>query len=324
MPDRQVRDAVILSKVEGTYGTDSTPAGATDALQVGSFNCDPLNLQTVLRELLRGYMGGFEQLPGDRNIGAKYSVEMVGSGTAGTAPGWNEQLLACGFAETLTASTRADYTPISTSFQSVTNYYHDSGVKHISTGTRGNVTFRLELGDRPMMDFTMLGMVGTETATAQPTGTFTSFLTPQAVTNANTADIVLGCTHSTGIAPALTSGTTYPSKGIRIDMGNKVSHVALLNDESIVIENREVTGTMTLNVTAAQEVQLYADIKAATTTSIGFVHGTVTGRKVLVFMPVCQLLNPRKVDEKGKRLIQVDFRALPSSGNDEIRIVTSF
>jgi hypothetical protein len=36
MADRLVRDALILSKNEGTYGTDATPAAATDALQVSA------------------------------------------------------------------------------------------------------------------------------------------------------------------------------------------------------------------------------------------------------------------------------------------------
>ena len=49
-----------------------------------------------------------------------------------------------------------------------------------------------------------------------------------------------------------------------------------------------------------------------------------TGRKVLVFMPYCQLVNPRKADVNGKRLITFGFRAIPSAGNDELRIVTSF
>lgn len=324
MADRQTRDAVILSKAEVTYNTDPTPTALANALQVSGFSIDPLNASNILRELLRGHMGGFEELVGDRYIGAQYGIEAVGSGTAGTAPAWGPQLLACGFAETLSATERADYTLTSSAFGSLTNYYHDSGVKHVSTGTRGSFVLRMELGDRPMFDFTMMGLHNAETAAAQPSGTFTAFKTPQAVTNANSADIVLGCTHATSGAPALASGTTYPSTGIRIDLGNRIAHVPLLNDESIVIEDREVKGSMTLNMTAAQEVQLMADVRAATLTSIGFVHGTVATRKMLVFMPQCQLVNPRKAERNGKRLIQVDFRAVPSAGNDELRIVTSF
>lgn len=325
--DRLVRDAVILSKSEAVYGTDPTPAAATDALLVSNFTLDPLNAQNAKRDLIRAFLGGAEELVGDRNIAAQYSVEMVGAGTAGAAAPWGPQLLACGFAETLAAtpgSERADYTLVSGSFGSLTNYYHDSGVKHLSTGTRGSAVFRLELGDRPMIDFSMIGIHNAETAVAQPSPTLTMWKQPEAVTNANSADIVLGCTHTVAAAPALTGGTTYPSKGINVNLGNVVNHVALLGDEKIVIAQREVTGSVTLEVTAAQEVTLMAAVRAATLTSIGFVHGTVAGRKVLVFMPYCQLVRPRKADESGHRLITFDFRATPSAGNDELRIVTSF
>jgi hypothetical protein len=324
MAERQARDAIILSKAEVTYGTDPVPTGGANALQVSGFSFDPITAQNVPRELLRGFMGGFEELVGDRYIAARYGVEAVGSGTVATAPAWGPQMLACGFAETLTATFRADYTLTSTGFGSLTNYYHDSGVKHISTGTRGTFDLRLELGDRPMLDFTMMGLYNNETAAAQPSGTFTAFLQPEAITNAFSGDIVLGCTHTTGVAPVLTGGTTYPSKGLRISLGNRVSHSPLLNDEGIIIADRSVTGEMTLKLTAAQEVTLMGNVRNNTLTSIGFTHGTVANRKLLVFMPYCQLVNPRKAEDNGQRLITFGFRAIPSVGNDELRIVTSF
>ena len=324
MADRNVRSAIILSKAESTYGTDPTPDASTDALQVTGFDVTPINASNVSRSILRGHMGGFEQLVGDRFVQATYGVELVGSGTAGTAPAWASQLFACGFAGAATSSTRYDFTLVSSSIGSLTNYYHDSGVKHVATGVRGNVDIALELGERPLLNFTMLGLYSTPTAESNPSGTFTAFMVPQVPTNANTGDIILGCTHSTSGAPALASGTTYPSRGIRISLGNSVSHLPLLGGESIHIADRELTGEITLDVTAAQEVTLMGNVEAATLTSIGFVHGTVTGRKVLVFMPYCQLVNPRKADVNGKRLITFGFRAIPSAGNDELRIVTSF
>ena len=324
MAERNSRDAIILSKAESTYGTDSSPDASTDAMLVSNFSVTPINASNVDRDLLRGYLGASEQLVGDRFLSANYTVEAVGSGTAGTAPAYASQLLACGMAETLTSTTRADYTLVSGSFGSNTNYYHDSGVKHAGTGTRGSFDLVMELGGRPVFNFNMLSIYSAPTAASQPSATYTAFKVPQAVTNANTADIILGCTHSTSGAPALASGTTYPSKGLRVSIGNSVSHKPLLGGESIAITQRAVTGSITLDLTAAQEVTLMGNVEAATLTSIGFVHGTVTGRKVLVFLPYCQLLNPQKVDEDGKRLISFDFRAVPSSGNDELRIVTSF
>lgn len=321
---RLARDAVILSKAESSYGTDSTPGASTDALQVRGLNLDPLNSANVKRDFYRAFLGGAEELVGDRHIGYQYGCELVGSGTAGAAPAWASQLLACGMAETLVASTRADYTLLTSSHGSKTDYIHDSGVKHLATGVRGNVSIVLEQGQLPMLEFSFLGIYNAETATAQPTPTLTAWKQPQIVNNANSADVVLGCTHSTSGAPALVSGTTYSSKGIRINLGNQVNYTALLGDEEVVIADREVTGSITLKVAAADEVTLMAQVLAGTLTSIGFVHGTVTGRKVLVFMPYCQLVRPRLAEDGGKRLLTLDFRATPSVGNDELRLVTSF
>jgi hypothetical protein len=184
--------------------------------------------------------------------------------------------------------------------------------------------FRLELGDRPMIDLSMIGLHNAETAVAQPSPTLTQWTAPQVVTNANSADIVLGATHSASGAPALVGGTTYPSKGLRITLGNTVNHVPLLGDEKVVISQREVVATMTLELTAAQEVTLLQQVRDGTLVSVGMVHGTVTGRKVLVFMPFCQLVRPRKDEDNGQRLVTFDVRATPSVGNDELRIVTSF
>ena len=38
MADRNVRDAIILSKAESTYATDPTPDASTDALEVTAFS----------------------------------------------------------------------------------------------------------------------------------------------------------------------------------------------------------------------------------------------------------------------------------------------
>jgi hypothetical protein len=324
MADRRASDSLILSKNESSYGVDVTPVVASDALQVSNLDLNPLNATGVMRELVRSFMGGMEELVGDRYLLCTYGVELVGAGTAGAAAPIGPQLKAMGFTETLTAVTRADYTLSSSGFSSLTNYYHDSGVKHLSTGTRGTGLFRLERGDRPMVDCTMLGLYNAETAVAQPTPTLTMWKQPEAITNANSGDIVLGCTHTTVVAPALTGGTTYPSNGLRINLGNVVNHIPLLGGESIDIVERNVTGSMQLDLTAAQEVTLMAAVVANTLTSIGFVHGTVTGRKVLVFMPYCQLINPKLINFNGKRMWEIEFRAIPSTGNDELRIVTSF
>ena len=64
-------------------------------------------------------------------------------------------------------------------------------------------------------------------------------------------------------------------------------------------------------------------VKANTLQSLAFTIGTVSGSKLIIFKPAIQLINPKKVDLNGTRLIGYDLRALPTptgSGNDELRM----
>jgi hypothetical protein len=319
---RFLRNTVILAKSEVTYGTDPTPTGAANAMLVSNVSITPLNAQNVPRDLITGYMGGFQHLVGTRYVECSFDVELVGSGTAGTAPAWGPLMLACGFAEAVTASTRVDYTPVSSSFGSATIYYYDDGLLHKLTGARGNVTFRLGSGGRPVMSFSFLGLYNTPTAAANATPTLTGFQVPAVVSEANTADLMLGSTHTVGVAPALTAGTAYPSLGLEFGPNNSVSHIPLLGGESVEITSREASCSFQIEPTAAQEVTLMGNVESATLTSVGLVHGTTGGKKVLVFLPFVQLINPSKQDQAGKRMVGFDGRVTPSAGNDEMRIVT--
>jgi hypothetical protein len=321
---RLIRNTAILVKLETTYGQDALPSGAANALLVSNLSINVLNAQNVARDVIRPYLGNSEQLVGTRYKEAGFDVELVGSGTAGIAPAWGPLMRAIGFAETLTATTRVDYTPVSTSFESVTIYWFDDGVLHKLLGARGTATLKMSVGEKPMLSFKFVGIDGGDTALAAPSTTLDAWRVPQVVVDANSGDLTFGATHAVGIAPALETGTTYPSEGITIDFGIQTPFQSLLGGESVPITDRKVTGAIKLELTAAQEVAMMADVKAATLTSLGLQHGTVVGDKVLVFMPAVQRTDPSKEDKNGNRMIGYKLNISPKTGNDEIRIVTSF
>jgi hypothetical protein len=119
-------------------------------------------------------------------------------------------------------------------------------------------------------------------------------------------------------------GTVYPSQGLELDLGNSVNFTPLLGGETVDLTQRDVKGKLMLDQTAAEEVSFITDVENATLTSLGLIHGTIANRKVGVFMPTVQLINPTKGELNGKRMISYDLRVVPSSGNDEIRIFSSF
>lgn len=321
MASRYTRDTILLALAETTYGTDPVPDG-DNAMLISKPTLNPLNAQNVPREVLRGFMGGSEHLVGSSFQECSFDVELVGGGTAGTAPAWGDLLLACGWAETETALTRVDYTLVSTGIGSVTLYWYDAGLLHKILGARGNVTFKKLSGGIPVMSFNFKGLYSAASAASNPTPTLTGFKTPLVVNEANTADLTFGGTHTLEVAPAITGGTPYPSKGIELMLNNKVEHDPLLGGESIELSDRDASCSFDLQLTAAQEVTFMTAVTAATLTTVGLVHGSTAGYKSLLWLPFVQRINPTKKEGvAGKRMIGFDGRVVPSLGNDEARLV---
>jgi len=314
---RNTKNTAILAKLETTYGTDAVPTGAANALLISNASFD-VSYNNVDRTNIKGFFGSDEQLAGTRFVDLSFDVEISGSGAAGTSPACGPLLQACSMAEVITASTRVDYTPISTGQKSLTIYYYDDGVLHKALGCMGSVQLAMGEGERPLFRFTFAGLDGGPTATSNPSMTLTAWKAPLVITDANTGDIKLGSTYSAG---AISGGTTYPSRGLNIDLGNSVAKVALLGGQSVDVTDRAVTGSMQLELTAAQEVTMFTDVNANTLTSLSLEHGTAAGAKIIVHLPNVQRTNPKHVDYEGRIHMAFDLRGIPLTGHDELRIV---
>ena len=319
---RLERNTAVLLKLEVTYGTDPVPAAATDALLLRKFTCKPLEVKYVNVPEIRPYMGGAIDLAAAAWVTGSFDISMGGSGTAGTVAQWGDVLRACGFAEVVTAVTRVDYTPISTALESATIYYYDDGVLKKILGVRCNITsYKVNYGDVPILSVAFIGLDGGPTAVASPALTLTTWKTPVTVNTANSALLTLGCTYATG---ALVGGITYPSQGLELSLGGKMAYMDILGGEAVDFTDRDVTGKVVFDLTAALEISNEAIIKSGATTGVGLMHGTVAGNKLLTFLPNVQLKNPAKVNLNGRRLISYDLNPVPTigTGNDEFRIVT--
>lgn len=317
---RYIRNTAILAKIESTYGTDSVPTEGANAILVSNVTLNPLSAENVARDLVRPYLGASEQLVGVAHIELSFDVELAGSGAAGTAPAYGPLLRACGFAETVTAAVRTEYNLTTPVADSLSIYYFSDGAKHVARGCRGNVSLKMGVKERPVLSFSFLGLDGGITAATPSALTLSAFKTPLVITDPNTGDVTLGCTY-TAATPTLTGGTGYPSEGLEIMLGNSVNYIPLLGGESVDVTQREVSGKMQLDLTPAQEITFMTSVKANNMQAMGLMHGTVAGYKVMIFMPWVQLINPSKNDFNGRLMIGYDLRAVPSAGNDELKIV---
>lgn len=319
---RFTRNTVALAKTEATYGTDSIPTGSANAILM-SAPTFKVGTNNVKRDLIRPYFGASEELVGTKWLETGFEVELVGSGTAGTPPAWGPLVTACAMAETIVAATRVDYLPVTDVQKSVSAYFNRGGVLHKSLGTRGKLSLSMKQGEIPKLKFEFMGLYGGVSAAALPAVDFTAFQTPQVVDNSNSLEIVIGGTVDPTGAPAVVGGTPYPSLGLEIDLGLDVPLTALVGGETVDVTDRQLTGKITIDVTAAQEVTFEGSVLANTLQSIAFLHGTVAGSKVLLFLPSMQFTNPTYDDLNGRALLTYDLTGVPTTaGNDELRIVT--
>jgi hypothetical protein len=321
MASRLIRKTVILVKVETTSGTDAVPTGAANAMQVFDMQITPLDAKSVDLNLILPWFGSSPALVGTASVKASFSVLLAGSGTAATAPAWGPLLLGCANSETtgLLTPNRVEYLPATDAIKTVTIYYYDDGVLHKLLGSFGNVKLSAKSGEAPKLTFDFVGLDGAATAAVNATAVLTAWKNPVAITKANVTDIQLGCTYSAG---ALSGGTPYNSTGLTLDWGNKVAFAPMLTTEQVVLTDRQMVGTVSIELSAAQEVAQITSVKANALTGMGFVIGTATGNKIMLHMPSVQLRNPKKEEFNGIRLIGFDMVVCPVAGNDELRIVS--
>lgn len=134
------RKRLILAETESTYGTDPSPDGA-DAILVRDLNITPQQSDVVSRDLVRPYLGASEQLLANTRVECTFSVELAGSGTAGTAPRFGKVLKACALAETVvtpavtgTATAGGSNTITLAAGASATNSFYNGQVLRITAG----------------------------------------------------------------------------------------------------------------------------------------------------------------------------------------------
>ena len=318
---RLVKKTVVLAKVETTAGTDAVPTGALNAIQVMNLSITPMDAKLVALDTITPWFGGTIDLVATSCMKCSFEVLLAGSGTAATGTAWGQLLLGCAMAETtgLLTPNRVEYDPVTDVLKTLTLYWYDDGVQHKMLGAFGSVKLSAKAGEAPKLAFDFIGVDGGTTAVANPSAVLTTWKQPVPVTKANVTDILLGCTYAAGV---LTGGTSYNSTGLTLDWGNTTAFVPMLSTETVVLTDRNLKGTVELDLTAALEVTHITAVKDNTLQGLGFTLGTTTGNKIMLYMPKAQLLNPKKVDNQGMRLIGFDLGFNPSAGNDEIKIIS--
>jgi len=303
------RKRLILAKAEATYGTDPTPTGSANAILVRNLDIVPLQSDIVQRELIRPYLGNYEQLLAQTRVQVTFEVELAGSGAAGTAPAYGPVLKACGLSETVVATTSVTYAPVSSSFSSVTIYFYQDGIRHIVTGARGTFTLNGQVGAIPTIAFTMTGIYNAPTDTALATPTYASQVTPLIFKNGNTTNF-----SAFGYSGALQS--------IDLNIGNEIVYRELIGGtKEVLITDRKPAGTMSIEAVLLATKNYFTVSTGSTTGSISFQHGTTAGNIATLTMAQADLADASYAELNGIAMMNLPYVATPTAaGNDELSL----
>lgn len=311
MPQQiKARRIVALAKIEMAYGTDAVPTGAANAILVSSPKLTPMEADRAERSVVRPYMGNAESIPVGVRVKFDAEVELASSGTAGTAPGWGPLLRACGFAETITAGVKVEYTPVSDAHESASMYVNMDGVQHKMLGARGTVSFDWTAGKLPMLKFQFTGVYGGISDAALPTVQYTPFQTPLPVDAVSVASLALH-----GYSPVMQS--------LSVDIANAVVHRSLPGgSESVVITDRKPSGSIVVEATRLADKDWYALAKSAVTGALSMVHGKTAGKIIEIAAPAVQVGAPDQSESDGILMLTLPLTFVPgAAGNDEFKLI---
>tara|TARA_B100001989_G_scaffold106753_1_gene74846 strand:- start:18254 stop:19186 length:933 start_codon:yes stop_codon:yes gene_type:complete len=303
------RKRVILIETESSYGTDPTPS-ATDVVLVTDLSITPQSSDVVNRDVVRPYLGSSEQLLANTRVECTFSVELAGSGTAGTAPRYGSALKATGLSETVSSGTSVTYAPVSSSFSSVTIHYNIDGVRHKVTGCRGTFTISAEVGSIPTIDFTFTGIYNAPTDTALPTVTYGNQATPLIFKNGNTS----------GFSLLSYSGAL---QSLTMDLGVSTVYRELVGGtKEVIITDRASNGSVTIEApTIAQKDYFTAALSDSSLGNLAFLHGTTAGNKVQLTSSKVDIGDVNYGEMDGVAMLEIPYTLVPSSANNEFSLI---
>lgn len=317
-----IQNTLILAKVETTAGTDAAPTAGADAVLVRVSNLSAKVEQLFAeRDIVRGTFGAPDKLPYTRRGLINFSVELQSSGAAGTAPQWGDLLIGCGMAETVTAGNRVEYTPVSTNLKTLTIWAYINNKLLKFAFAVGGFKLSMQVGQVATLDFSFQALVTSVAAGSAPASTLTQWIKPLPVGPINTGQLQLGGTYAAG---AITGGTGYNLQTFGLDAGNDVQPLELAATERIDVFNRVPKANAVADISGAAIANLYASMQAATPTSVGVVHGSAAGQKVLVYAPAATLAGIDDQVNGNVMLSMLDLVLQPSAAaNDDFRIVAA-
>ncbi|WP_050408729.1 phage tail tube protein [Massilia sp. NR 4-1] len=298
------RNKAVLIKLETAYGQDAVPAGAINWIEARNVSLTPMDADKVERNIDLPYMGSSGNIIVSAWSKLSFDVALAPSGTVATAPKWGPLMLACGMAQTITASVSVAYNLVSQNFSSLTGYIVMDGTLHKLVGMRGEMKGKMSAKGTPMLSLSFDSVYTAPVAGPMPAINRTGWTIEEGVNSTNTG-------------PAKINGVSLAFSQLDWALGNKISRIDLPGPQvEVAITNRAVSGSITVLAPDLAAFDPFALSRAGTTVTLNATHGLSAGMKTAVDMKTRIVgVEYDKIDEMLAYKLTLD--APPVAGNDE-------
>ncbi len=304
---RKWKSKAVLIKPETTYGVDTVPTGAANWIEGRNVQLTPMDVDKVDRNIELPFMGS----SGSVLVGfwSKLSMDiaLAPSGTAGVAPKWGPLLLACGFAETVTATTSVAYNLVSKNQGSAICYMNIDGVLHKLLGMRGSVKCKCNAKSTPMLSLSFDAVYATPILGAPPTVVKTGWMIEEGVNSANTGPMTL-------------NGVDMAFSTFEWDIANKMGRIDLPGPQKeITITDRAPSASIMVLAPDLATFNPFVLAEASTTVPLTTVHGSAAGKKTQTDMHV-RITGVEYDQIEGNLAYKLTLEPVPVVGNDEVAL----
>lgn len=306
----QADKSLVLAKIESVYGTDPTPAEATEAIIVKGQPSFEIVGARREREVPMPTFGRIKGVNVGDGLKLSFTTELKHSGTAGTASRYDPLFEACGMVQS--GSGQVIYTPISTmGGPSVTLWFYLGGVLHKLNGCVGTFKMNLKAGEIATIDWEFTGLYADNAAdTAFPAATHEAI--PPVIIQS------LGFTYSAYAAII---------EELVLDMGNAVSAEKSANAANngvarYFISNRESKGSMNPEAAALSALNPWDIYDQTTAANIALDITASAGYDFAVAVTGAVLEAPKYGTRENILTWDLSFTINPTlaAGNNEIVI----
>jgi hypothetical protein len=304
---RAFKKKVVLAKLETVYAQDATPTGAANWIEARNISLTPMDVEKAERNIDLPSFGSSGSIIVAAWTKLAYDIAAAPSGSPGVAPKWGVLLQACGFSETVVATTSVTYNLVSSNIGSLSGYINMDGTLHKMPGSRGDVKLKMPAKGIPLFSFSFDSLYVQPVIGLAPTITRTGWAIEEGVNSTNTG-------------PATINGVAMAFSSLEWALGNKIARVDLPGPQvEVQITDRSLTGSITVVAPPLSDFDPFQLARAGATVPMSSTHGTAAGKKYKTDAQV-RITGAEYDQVDGMMAYKISFEGPPVLGNDEIAL----